>query len=407
MFALLAACLLAATGDTPPGSPPIPDVEVPRYLRTGELSEWGNAIRLIEQGSSRIQTGQGVIASATTPRLGEKPEEVRARGEKMIAEGKALIARAQPSLARLRVVATARLVEQTKSVNLGLELTQVEWNYALSLAAIRFQKLSRDSVYPQLHLVGAITVLADGKAAHTPQVNDALRAAWAKVNPAGLAPAPVGGYTFIVNSAEPTPAFAKVWKTPTGPHQVGVVWVELHQLSADKSLALLVVNLADAYTLRLVGCEVALTSLGPAENLSKPFTGAIAFKDERNFLRRQVGTAEALAGIDREASPLGAALLRYVSFRDVGLPVPVAAPLSAVVGGDPALPENLRATWRVTAVPLGADPVTKAKPSPFSRAFAVASAPSGAKPIEVGQLVLRLEPPVTIPAPVVGKPAAK
>lgn len=62
---------------------------------------------------------------------------------------------------------------------------------------------------------------------------------------------------------------------------------------------------------------------------------------------------------------------------------------------------------RVTAVPLGADPVTKAKPSPFSRAFAVASAPSGAKPIEVGQLVLRLEPPVTIPAPVVGKPAAK
>ena len=46
--------------------------------------------------------------------------------------------------------------------------------------------------------------------------------------------------------------------------------------------------------------------------------------------------------------------------------------------------------------PLVEDPVTKAKPSALSRAFAVASVPAGAKPIEVGQLLLRIDAPAAV-----------
>ncbi len=411
MFALLASLFVVAAGEPAAGPPALPDAEVTRYLRTGELSEWGNAFRMVEQGMSRAQTGQGIVGSATTPRIGETPEQVRARGEKMIAEGKAMVARAQPSLTRLRALATTRHAEQTKTVALGLDLVQTEWAYTLNLVAIRFQKLARDSGFAQVHLVGAVTQLADGKVGAAPALAAGLREAWVKVDPKGLAPAPAAGYTFLVNSAEGTTAFAKDWKKPGGARQVAVAWAEVYPLSADGSVALLVVNLADAHTLRLVGCEVALTTFGPAELHAKPLTGAFTLKDERNLLRRLVGTAEALAGFDREASPLGVALLRYVNLRNVGLSVPVAESLATVLGGDPALPEKMRLAWKVAPAPLADDPVTKAKPSPYSRAFDVAAVPAGAKPVEVGQLLLRIEVPASAPAPAVPatpvKPAGK
>ena len=404
MLALLASLFVVAAGEPAAAPRLLPDAEVPRYLRAGELSEWGNSFRLIEQGMSRTQTGQGIVASAATPRLGEKPEEVRARGEKMILEGKALVARAQPSLARLRALATARQAEQTKTVALGLDLAQVEWGYALNLTAIRFQKLARDGGFAQVHLVGAVAIPADGKIAPAPAVVEGLRAAWNKVDPKGLAPVPAAGYAFHVDSAEPTPAFAKDWKRPSGARQVAVAWVEVYPLSSDASVALLVVNLADACTLRLVGCEIALTTLGPAEPAAKPCAGVVTLRDERNFLRRQLGTAEALAGFDQESSPLGAALLRYVNLRNVGLPVPVSGVLATVVGGDPAPPEAARASWKVVPAPLVEDPVTKTKPSLLSRAFVVASVPAGGKPVEVGPLLLRIDLPA---AAGVGKPAGK
>jgi len=384
MFALLASLFVVAAGEPAAGPPALPDAEVTRYLRTGELSEWGNAFRMVEQGMSRAQTGQGIVGSATTPRIGETPEQVRARGEKMIAEGKAMVARAQPSLTRLRAIATARHAEQTKTVALGLDLVQTEWAYTLNLVAIRFQKLARDSGFAQVHLVGAVTQLADGKVGAAPALAAGLRDAWVKVDPKGLAPAPVAGYAFQVNSAEGTTAFAKDWKKPGGARQVAVAWAEVYPLAADGSVALLVVNLADA---------------------------AFALKDERNLLRRLVGTAEALAGFDREASPLGVALLRYVNLRNVGLSVPVAESLATVLGGDPALPEKMRLAWKVAPAPLADDPAPKAKPSPYSRAFDVAAVPAGAKPVEVGQLLLRIEVLAAAPAPAVPatpvKPAGK
>lgn len=408
MFALLASLFVVAAGEPAAGPPALPDTEVPRYLRTGELSEWGNAFRMVEQGMSRAQTGQGIVGSAATPRIGETPEQVRARGEKMIAEGKAMVARAQPSLTRLRALATTRHAEQTKTVALGLDLVQTEWGYTLNLVAIRFQKMARDSGFAQVHLVGAVTQLADGKIGAAPALAAGLREAWVKVDPKGLAPAPAAGYAFLVNSAEATTAFAKDWKKPGGARQVAVAWAEVYPLAADGSVALLVVNLADAHTLRLVGCEVALTTFGPAELHAKPLTGAFALKDERNLLRRLVGTAEALASFDREASPLGVALLRYVNLRNVGLPVPAAEALSAALGGDPALPEKMRLAWKVAPAPLADDPVTKAKPSPYSRAFAVDAVPAGAKPVEVGQLLLRIDAPApAVPAPAVPAPPVK
>ncbi len=408
MFALLASLFVVAAGEPAAGPPLLPDAEVYRYLRSGELSEWGNSLRMVEQGTTRAQTGQGVVASAATPRIGETPEQVRARGEKMIAEGKALIARAQPSLARLRLAAANRHAEQTKAVALGLDLAQTEWGYSLNLAAIRFQKLARDGAFTQVHLVGAVTQLAEGKVVPSPAVADGLRAAWAKVDAKGLAPAPAAGYVFRVDSAEPTPAFAKDWRKPSGPRQVAVAWAEVYPLSADGSAALLVVSLADAFTLRLIGCEVVLTTAGPAELPAKPLAGVCTLKDERNFLRRLVGTADALAGFERETPPLGAALLRYVNLRNVGLAVPVGETLAAIVGGDPALPEKNRTAWRLAPTPLADDPATKAKPSPFSRAFAVSSVAAGAKPVEVGQLLLRIDAPAAAPAQAGGvKPAAK
>ena len=127
--------------------------------------------------------------------------------------------------------------------------------------------------------------------------------------------------------------------------------------------------------------------------------------ERRDAPLRAMAVAEAPAGFGRETPPLGAALLRYVNLRNVGLAVPVAETLAAVVGGDPALPEKARAVWKVTPPPVGEDPATKAKPSPLSRAFAVASLPVGAKPVEVGQLLLRIDAPAVAVTPV--KPAAK
>ena len=53
MFALLASLFVVAAGEPAAGPPLIPDAEVPRYLRTGELSEWGNAI---DRKSTRLNS---------------------------------------------------------------------------------------------------------------------------------------------------------------------------------------------------------------------------------------------------------------------------------------------------------------------------------------------------------------
>ncbi|MEY2821482.1 MAG: hypothetical protein RL105_1054, partial [Verrucomicrobiota bacterium] len=145
MKLLLASLLLLAADPKPAGPPPVPDAEVPSYLSRAELSEWGSALRLVQQGEERVRQGNSIVASAAIKRstlgaFAETPEQVRARGQKLVNDGMEQVRRAQPSLTKLRAVAAAKKADLTKPVVHETEIPRHNWAMATSLAAVRLQK---------------------------------------------------------------------------------------------------------------------------------------------------------------------------------------------------------------------------------------------------------------------------
>lgn len=385
MLALFASLVVFAAGETatPPPVPLIPDPEVPRYLNTPERAEWGRAVRQIELGQARVQQGMSIMAAPRLESKGafaETAEQVKARAQKIIDEGRAQLAQAQPSLTRLRNVAGTRYLEVTKTVNLSLDLPQTLWNYSLTLSAVRLQKIARDQGFKQQHLVGAITILEGNKPLRTNALTEQLRAAWNKADPKALSPAPANGY-------------AGSWSTgsaPSQPRQFAFIWAEVYPLTADNSASLLFVRMADAWTKRVIASEVYLTTTGPADAFPKVYTGSISLKDEKSFIPRLAGSGDWVLSYDRSSSPLGTALMRHLCVRVGNIGVSSAEFLPDVVGeASPATPAAAAASWIVTTD--GASNLVKS--------FKVASAAPGADKTEVGQLVLKLEEPA--------KPAGK
>jgi hypothetical protein len=385
MLALFASLVVFAAGETaaPPPIPLIPDPEVPRYLNTAERAEWGRAVRQIELGQARVQQGTSIM---NAPRLetkgafAETAEQVKARAQKIIDEGRNQLAQAQPSLTRLRNVAGTRYLEVTKTVNLSLDLPQTKWDYSLTLSAVRFQKVARDQGFKQQHILGAITVLEGNRPLRTSALTDQLRAAWNKADPKALAPAPANGY-------------ASFWTGPTAPtqpRQYALIWAEVYPLTADNSASLLFVRMADAWTNRVIASEVYLTTTGPADAFPKVYTGSLSLKDEKSFIPRLAGSGDWVLSYDRSGSALGGALMRHLCVRvgNIGVSGTEIYP-DLVADANLANLDAAKASWIVTTD--GGSNLVKS--------FKVASVAPGSDKTEVGQLVLKLEEPA--------KPAGK
>ncbi len=391
MFALLASLMLAAAGEVPPPPAFIVDAEVVRYLKPVEAKEWELYMRMTEQGQQRAQVGTSIVNSANIPRgktggVVETPEHIKARGAGIIAEGNAKIQQALPSLNRLRASATARQLDSIKTINTTEELAQTLWSNAINLSAIRMAKLAREGGYKEVHLVGSITILEDENIIRTPALTDSIRAAWLKADAAKLlAPTPDAGYSYGVPSGgEGAPSLAKGLKTASSIRQVALVWAEVYPLASDNSAALLMVRLADAYSMRLIGSEVFLTTTGPADAFPKAYVGSMFLKDQRSFIPRLTASGDWLLSYDRTNSALSNALLRHFCVRLGNVGVGASSSVTAIIGGDAPELDGARASWK-TAPEKG---------PALSHSFIVSATLKGASPTEVGQLGLKVEEPV-------------
>jgi hypothetical protein len=386
MYAFLASFALLAAAETAPAPvKSISDPEVLQYLKSnqGEVAEWGKAVRQFELGQQRYQQGNSILNAPRITTAGafqETPEQAKARAQKIIDEGKAQMASASLNLDRLRKVATARYIDSTKTVNLNEDLAQLKLGYCLNLASVRLQKIARDGGYKTNHIVGSMTVLSDGKILKTPAVTESLRAAWTKADANGLASVPEGGYAYKVGSDSVVPQLSKEWKV-LSPRSTTVVWVEVYGINNDNSLTLLLVRMADAYTMRLIGSEMYLTTFNPSENLLKTYNVTVNLRDEKSFLPRLSASSDWVVAYDRTNSLLGNALLRHLCLSDSKVGVGASQSLVDVLGGDAPSLDGARATWKISSLEGNA----------LNKNFKISCEPSGAEAVDVGLLSLKLE----------------
>lgn len=388
MKTLLASLLLLAADAKPPAPPPVPDSEIPSYLSRAELSEWGSAMRQIQLGEERVRQGNSIIASASVKRttqgaFGETPEQVRARGQKMVKDGMEQIRRAQPSITKLRALAAVKKADLTKPVVHALEVPRHDWAMATSLAAVRLQKAARDGGFKHVHLLGA-AVFTDAKSTRSVALSDSLRAAWDKADAKALSPVPASGYAYLAPpSGEGASAFSADLPRASTPRTVAVIWAEIFPLSSDASAGLLFVRLADAFSSRVIASEAFLTSVGPVDAPLRELNAKLSLADARSFIPRLAASGEWLLSYDRSSPALGVALLRHLCVRDGRVLVGSSAPAAAVLGGDAPSLDGARAAWSVVS----------AASSGLSRSYRV-SGGAGTDLVSVGELDLRItEPP--------------
>jgi hypothetical protein len=393
MFAFLASLIFVAAGEvTPPPPPAVPDAEVVRYLKANELVEWNNALRVTAAGEARVRQGKSIMgtsaagatgaAAAKTGGLTDTPEQAKARAQKIIDEGNAQIQQAAPSLVRLRVAAAARAAEKTKPVSFAADLPPAAWNIAVTQSVVRLQKQARDLGYSKVHLVGAISLLGDGKLNRPAELVADVRAAWNKADEKSLAPAPAAGYAYVPPAdGKGAPALSKDLKPATAPKQVAVLWAEYYAVSSEGARGILFLRLADAFGLRVIASEAAYTELGGAA--APAGVCAFSLRDDRSFLPRLGESGDWVLGFDRASNPLGSALLAHLSVTQTKVGVSAAPYVVVVAGGGPASSEGVRARWRAVTAEAPAGSV----------AFRIASIPEGAEGVDVGLLVLRLAAP--------------
>lgn len=389
ILCLLSCVRLQAADAKPSAPPPVPDHEVPSYLNRTELSEWGGAMRQVQLGEDRMRQGNSIVASAAIKRatqgaFGETPEQVRARGQKLVNEGSEMIRRAQPSIIKLRTVAALKKADLNKPVLHEAEVTNQSWAMAASLSAVRLQKAARDGGFKRVHFLGA-AVFSEGKSAPSRALNDSLRSAWDKADSRALSPVPAAGYAYFAppDGEGPSKFSANLERAAT-PRTEGIVWAEVFPLASDASTGLLFVRLADAFTSRVVASEAFLTTVGPVEGPVKELSVRLTLADARSFIPRLAASGDWLLSYDRASPALGSALLRHLCVRDGRIAVGASAPAAAVIGGDdaPSL-DGARARWSIAA----------ASSSGFGRVFRV-SGGAGSDVVAVGDLELRvIEPP--------------
>ena len=386
MYALLASFALLAAAETAPAPVKlISDPEVPQYLKAnqGEVIEWGRAVQQFEKGQQRLQQGNSILNApriTTTGAFQETPEQAKARAQKIIDEGKVQVSGAAVTLDRLRRVATARYKDLHKTVDLSENLPQSKVGYCLNLASVRLQKIARDGGYKAHHIVGSMTVLNDGRILKTPAVTESLRAAWTKADATGLAPVPEEGYSYKVGSDATAPQLTKDWKV-SSPRNATVVWVEVYGLTNDNSLTLLMVRMADAYTMRLIGSEMYLTTFNPSESVAKVYHATVNLHDEKSFLPRLAASGDRVVSYARTNSPLGNALLKHLCLSDSKVGVGASQSLVDILGGDAPSLDGATATWKITSL----------EGNDLNKNFKIFCEASGSDVIEVGQLSIKLE----------------
>lgn len=383
--------LLAAAETAPAPVKSIPDSEVPQYLKAnqGEVAEWGRALRQFELGQQRYQQGTSILNAprvTTSGAFQETPEQVKARAQKIIDEGKAQMSSAVATLDRLRRLASARYIDSTKTVDLTESLTQSKVGYCLNLAAVRLQKIARDGGYKNHHILGSITVLSDGKILKTPAVTDSLRATWSKADATGLMPVPEEGYTYKVGSDATAPQLSKEWKV-SSPRNTTVVWAEVYGLNQDNSLTLLIVRMADAFTMRLIGSEVYLTTFNSSEVLSKVYRATINLCDEKSFLSRLSSSSDWVVAYDHANPVLANALLRHLCLSDSKVGVGASQSLVDVLGGDAPSLDGARATWKISPSPSTNNSIN----------YKLSCESKGSESVDVGLLSIKWEEPAKLP----------
>lgn len=365
------------------------DQEVPRYLRGGELAEWSRARQMHDAGQSRIAQGTSIINTPRVQSVGkgfETPAEAKARGDKMVKEGQEQVARANLTLSRLRVNASNRLAEMTKTVNDAADLPAQSWDDGLLLSAIRGIKAARDAGCSKHHLVGTWSFDAQGVPQANPALYESLRGAWTKAQAERplLQPIPAGGYRLGAPAANGAPpSFAAGWTPPARPGETALAWVEIHALSDEASLVFL--RVADANTLRLLASEAFLSS----PNGAKPSVrGTMSLRDDRSFLPRLATQPTWRLGYASGSPALGAAILRHLCYRLGHVTVWADDALLGLLPGSPGA-SRATAVWELRPLPApGAKP---GSPAPaFQRAYRLSSA-ANEQSVDVGELALRLE----------------
>jgi hypothetical protein len=365
------------------------DLEIPRYLRGGELAEWSRARQMHDAGQSRIAQGTSIINAPRVQNAGkgfETPAEAKARGEKMVKEGQEQVARANLTLGRLRANAAHRFAEMTKTVNDAADLPAQSWEEGLLLAAVRGVKSARDAGCARHHLVGTWSFDAQGLPQANPVLDDAFRAAWTKAQAERdlLQAIPAGGYRLAPPAADGTPpSFASGWVPPARPGDIALAWVEIHALTDEASLVF--VRVADAHTLRLLASEAFLCS----PNGAKPdLRGSMSLRDDRSFLPRLATQPAWRLGYPAGTPALGAAVLRHLCYRLGHVTVWADDALVGLLPGSPG-PSRANAAWDLRAVPAPA--AKPGVPAPaFFRAFRLASS-ANEQTVEVGEVALRIE----------------
>ena len=381
MYAFLASLIFVAAGEVAPPPPSIPDAEVVRYLRSNELVEWSSAMRANSAGETRVKMGQSILKTSgsstpdNAPKIGglsETAEQLKARTQKMIDEGNAQIQQALPSLTRLRAVAAARAAERTKPVSFAVDVAPAVWNVALTQSVVRLQKQARDLGYTQIHFIGSISLLGDGKLNRPEELSADIRSAWSKADDKSLAPVPAEGYAYIRGVEKAAPSLSKGLKPAAAPKQVAVVWAEYYAVTSVGSRGLLFLRLADAHSMRLIASEVAYTELGSAAVPAG--ICQVALRDDRSFLPRLSEGGDWV---------LGFALLAHLSVTQSKVGVTAAPYVVIVAGGGPSSSEGVRAKWLA---------VTDTAPA-GSIAFKVSSIPTVGDSVDVGQLSLSIALP--------------
>lgn len=390
MLAPLLALLLSATAAPVAAPQVLTDLDVPRYLRGGEIAEWSRARQMHDAGQARLAQGTSIVNTPRTQSVGggfESPAEAKARGERLIAEGREQVARANLTLSRLRTNAANRFAEMTKTVNEAADIPAQTWQDGLLLSAVRGLKSARDAGCSRHHLVGTWSFDAQGAPQPNPALQEAFRAAWTKAQAERdlLQPAPPGGYRLSPPAAEgEPPSFATGWVAPARPGEVALAWVEVHALTEEASLVFL--RVADANTLRLLASEAFLT----APSGAKPaLRGTLNLRDDRSFLPRLSGQHSWRLGYASGSPALGAAILRHLCYRLGHVTVWADDALAGLLPGS-AGPGRMNAAWELRPAPPA--PAKSPAPAPaFQRAFRLASS-AGEQSVEVGELSIRLEP---------------
>jgi hypothetical protein len=348
-------------------------------------------MRAVAQGETRLKQGQSIMATslnaANSSKLGklgelaESPEKIRLRAQKIIDQGNAQIQQAMPSVKRLRLVAAQRVAELSKPLELQARLAPQTLSAALADASGRLQKQAAAAGFKKTHVVGALTLSAEGALDRPAALTAQVRAAWNQAGPRAHEPVPEPGYAFVP-PAEPTARFAlsKALAPVAVAGQEAVVWAEAYALSPDGARAVLFLRLADASTLRLLASEAAFVDLRGA---SAPATACFAvLRDEKRLLARPVADGEKLCGFAAGSHPVGSAFLAHLSVTQSRLGI-TATPYFVIVAGAGLAPaETLVAKWRATLrVPAGVE-----------LAYDIASVPANGAAVEVGRLTVKFPP---------------